>query len=178
MCAIRESIVVLLACLAGACASHNVATTTAAGGSAGGSGCQLSARDSAFVASEPVYRDCAVDKKANLTNPDVRPDPSAFTSAGRPSGSKCYAVELEFVVNTHGAPEVGTARIVRTTDQSFADAWIKTLSSWKYEPALRGGKPVRQIVDEHRSAATETVVVPRGSTPMPPNTAGRRAPTC
>jgi hypothetical protein len=125
-----------------------------------------------------VYRDCAVDRKANLTNPDVRPDVSAFTGPGRSSGSKCYSVELEFVVNTHGVPEVGTARIVRTTDQAFADAWIKTLSSWKYEPDLRGGKPVRQIVEDHRSAATEVVVAPRGSPPTPPNTAGRRAPTC
>lgn len=138
--------------------------------------CGLRSSDSVFAAFGPVFRDCAVDKKANLTTTNIHPDASSFESSARPMNAQCFSVELEFVVSVHGAPELGTARIVRTNNPSFADAWLKTLATWRYEPAIRAGKPVRQIVDEQRTAATRDVIVAKGS--PPPTPPRDRAPNC
>jgi hypothetical protein len=159
---------IALACGGAACSSNHAATAVTS--------CGLRAGDSVFAAAGPVFRDCAVDKKANLTTTNIRPDPSAFASASGPVNGQCYSVELEFVVGEHGAPELGTARVVRSNDPSFADAWLKTLATWRYEPAIRAGKPVRQIVDERRTAATQVMLVPKGS--PPPGPPRERTPNC
>lgn len=164
--AILSSLV--LACAIGACSSNHAAT--------GATACGLRPTDSVFAAAGPVFRDCAVDKKANLTTTNVHPDPSTYSGASRPLNGQCFSVELEFVVSEHGAPELGTARVVRSSDPSFADAWLKTLAIWRYEPAIRAGRPVRQIVEERRTAATGVVVVAKGS--PPPTPPRGRAPNC
>ena len=155
---------ILSVALVAACASGAGRT------SAVGASCGLSGRDSVFAVGRPVYRDCAVDRRARLTAtvpPDYRP------AVPR---TACYSVDVAFVVDTLGKPEVATARIVRTNDQAFADAVFATLGRWKYEPAMRGGMLVRQIVNEHRSGATMLVAVPAGSGPPPKPS--QRPPTC
>jgi hypothetical protein len=158
------------AALAAACAGH-------ASGAARADRCPLHDQDSVYASSTgPVYRDCAVDRRATLTNTDVHPQ--GAVAPGAPGPDRCYSVEMEFVVDAHGRPEVNTARIIRTNDQSFADAWLKTLPAFRYEPAMRNGVPVRQIVDERRTAATKTVVVRAGSMPPPPGSVGNSMPMC
>lgn len=127
--------------------------------------CGLTKEDSAFVQpNRPVYRECAVDRKAKLTSTSVHPDFSA--SPGRGRGIQCHSVDLEFVVDPRGVPEPETARVVRTNDSDFADAWAKIVSQLRYDPGTIGGNPVRQIVDQHFAAATGTVVVKAGE-PLP-----------
>ena len=134
--------------------------------------CTIPARDSELVGFRPLYRDCAVDQVARFVatdvHPNFRPDSRAPT---------CYSADLEFVVDSLGKPEVGTARIVRTNYESFGRAVLETLQGWKYEPAIRDGKTVRQIVTTHQTAATMTVVVPAGSGP-PSHPPSQRPPTC
>jgi hypothetical protein len=157
-----------LACAIAACSSNHAATAATS--------CGLRPSDSVFAAAGPVFRDCAVDKKANLTTTNIRPDPSSYSGGSRPMNGQCFSVELEFVVGEHGAPELGTARVERSNDPRFADAWLKTLATWRYEPAVRAGKPVRQIVDERRTAATQVVIVAKGS--PPPTPPRERPPNC
>jgi hypothetical protein len=54
---------------------------------------------------------------------------------------------------------------------------LETLQAWRYEPAMRDGKTVRQIVIAHEAAATSVVVVPAGS-PPPTRPSSPRPPTC
>lgn len=114
-----------------------------------GAGCQLRSSDSTLMAGAPLYRECAVDTHAaNLTRGQ---GPMA-----RPAGALhdgCYSAELQFVVDTTGVPEQRTARVLTTNDQSYADAVIATLPTWRYKPALIGSTPVRQIVTEREATA-------------------------
>jgi hypothetical protein len=154
-----------IAIIAAACAS-------AGGKSAQRTGCDLPDRDSVFALSGPVYRECGVDRVARRLPNNVHPDfrPTAARTA-------CYSADLEFVVDTMGKPEIQTARIVRANDQGFAAAVVATLTLWKYEPAVREKRPVRQIVTTHESMSTAVVVVPAGSSP-PTGPPRQRLPTC
>jgi hypothetical protein len=148
----RRSAILLLAPLALSCAPHQTAT---------GEKCGLRGDDSSFAATGAVFRDCAVDQQVRLSTSSIRPD----WTPSSPVRSACYFVELEFVVDTMGRAEMGTARAIRSNDRAFAEAWLATLNQWKYTPAQRAGAKVRQIVTEHRSAQIGVVVVPSGSPP-------------
>ena len=162
----RSRLVVLagIAMVAAACAS-------AGSTSARRVACSLGPRDSVFLAGSPVYRDCAVDRAARRFSSSVRPD---FRPTTPRSG--CYSADVEFVVDASGMPEIGTARVVRANDQGFADAVLATLTRWKYDPAVRDQRPVRQIVTSHEVMSTVVVVAPAGG--LPPSRPSQRPPSC
>lgn len=136
-----------------------VACASAGGGAAGHkSACGLRASDSAFAATGPVFRDCAVDTKAQALSSS-----SGIDFQPRRGGPTCYSAEVEFVVNATGYPESNTAHVVRANDQGFADAVLAAVRTWRYQPAMKDGKPVRQIVDERRMAQTAVVAAPAGA---------------
>lgn len=123
--------------------------------------CELYASDAVFARGSAVFRDCSVDRPARfLSNGGLRPD---FSPS--PMRSGCYSADLTFVVDSTGHPEIQTARVARTNDTRFAEAELQTLGAWKYEPAIRDGRPVRQIVTAHQALVTAMVAVPRGSPP-------------
>jgi len=148
-----------------ACASHQTAA---------GAQCGLRTDDMAFAATGDVFRDCAVDRPARQSGKAIHPDWSPA-----PGRYDCYFVDMTFVVDTTGKPETATARAVKTNENNFADAYLATLSQWKYEPAQRAGIKVRQVVTEHRAVQVQRVVVeasPGAPRPTrPPPSAG---PTC
>jgi hypothetical protein len=153
-------VVVVSACATGG-AKHDSAASS----------CPLRESDAPFMTGGVVYRDCAVTHKARLVS-EARPD-------FQPSrGTACYAVDFDFVVDRTGKPEIQTARITRSNDQAFAQAVLATLARWKYEPAVRDGEPVRQIVTEHRAAQTMVLVVPAGSSPAAARPPAGRTPNC
>jgi hypothetical protein len=157
-----------------ATAAVATAVTAAACASAGGAhagSCAAIASDSSFARSEPVYRDCAVDKKAQLTTTSLHPD---FRPMSAHTG--CYSAEVEFVVDTLGRPETGTARITKSNDPAFADAVLALVPQLRYSRALKNGTPVRQIVVDKQTALLSTVVVvaPMGATPTAPSSATSR----
>jgi hypothetical protein len=147
----RPVILAGIAMIAAACAS-------AGGTSARRTACNLGPRDSVLLAGGPVYRDCAVDRAARRLTSNVHPD---FRPTTPRSG--CYSADVEFVVDASGMPEIGTARVVRANDQGFAGAVLATLTRWKYDPAVRDQRPVRQIVTSHEVMSMVVVVAPAGS---------------
>lgn len=135
--------------------------------------CGLRAGDSVYAATGPVFRDCAVDRKAGPMSTNSRIDFQPPRGA-----SLCYSADVEFVVDTVGAPEMRTAHVVRATDASFGRAVLESVANWRYQPAERDGHRVRQIVTDRRMAQTGVVVVPAGSAmpSRPPQNAPR--PNC
>lgn len=162
---LRAIAVVGIVVIAGACAS-------AGGKSARRVGCDLSDRDSLFAVIGPVYRDCAVDRAARLqttqTHPDYRPTTPRST---------CYSADVEFVVDSKGRPEMPSIQVVRANDQGFAESVLAMVRAWTFEPAVRDGTPVRQIVTSHQVMSTVTVVVPKGTSP-PSGPPVQRPPSC
>src|SRR5260370_27158388 len=131
------------------------------------SNCQLSALDSAYIDGGPVYRECAVDTRARLLDSRVTSD--FQPSDPRSGGQQCYSGVIAFVVDTAGAPEPQTVRVVRTNDRSFADALIRVLPRLHYQPARKNAKPVRQIVEYGQ--VVSLVAVPAGQSPRTANLA-------
>lgn len=154
----------------GLCAIGLLAAACASVPRGGRAPCDIAASDSVFAAGRPVFRDCSVDRPARfISTGGMRPefDPPARTA--------CYSADLEFVVDAAGHPETSTARILRSNNQSFAQAVLETINAWTYAPAMRAGMAVRQIVTAHQMASTVIVRVPRGSSPPsgPPSDAPR-----
>lgn len=104
--------------------------------------CDVRPEDSVFVATGPAFRDCGVDQRATLTTKEVRPD---YQASG-PDG--CSSADLEYVVSTDGGVELGSARVVRASDDAFAQAALLMLPKLRFQPATRDGVPVRMIVRE------------------------------
>jgi len=112
--------------------------------------CELAESDLAFAIDRPVYRDCSVDRPARFVgNGGTRLN---FQTPSQPP--PCISADLVFVVDSTGKPETSTARLDRGGYRAFGEALIATLDSWSYEPAIRDGIPVRQIVKSHHSATT------------------------
>jgi hypothetical protein len=147
---------IFVAVLASACASSGSSA-------AGSSNCGLRPQDSTFAAHIPLYRDCAVERRAHQVTTGIRPD---FRPPVTNNG--CYVAEVEFVVTPSGTPDVTTARVLRTNTPAFADAVLAVLPRLRYEPAQRDGSPVSQIVVEKFEMITKVVVAPAGQRPTPP----------
>ena len=99
----------------------------------------------ALVASLSVFTADQVDRKVALDS--VRPleipyPPSLF--AAHMQGN----VVAEFVVNGEGRVERGTFGIVSSTHPLFAEAVRRAVVGAVFTPALKAGKPVRQLVHQ------------------------------
>ena len=120
--------------------------------------CQLTARDSAYLGEGPVYRDCAVGRRAKLILSSAQID-------YRPTRPGCSSVELEMVVDALGIPERETVHVLRTNNDEMAVAVVASVRNWRFEPATIDTTPVRQIVNTSRTVSTFSVVVPAGQSP-------------
>jgi hypothetical protein len=135
--------------------------------SAGSSACApVRAEFSLF--GQTVYRDCEVDRRARLQTPL----PEVPYTLRR--GESCVRATIDFVVDAAGHPVLSTARVARGSDPTFAEAVLGTLEALRYEPALKEGRAVPQLVRLGRSFAVRGNVVLGGapSAVRPP----RRAP--
>jgi hypothetical protein len=142
--------------------------------------CTIAPRDSVYVGREPVYEECAVDKKVKLMTTDLAPE---YRPTGVPSASRgCLNADVQFVVDTLGHPEMATIRVLKTNEPAYAEAVLALVPRLKYDPAMIAGRPVRQIVTESRALGfqVQRVVVPAGSGPPPRSSAGAssRGPNC
>lgn len=113
--------------------------------------CLLRSDDSVYLQGGDVYRDCAVDKQASVVTTNVHPD---FRVTG-PAGA-CYTAEWKFVVGENGEPEAESERLVQASDDQFAEAVHAMLGQLRYQPAVRDGSAVRQIVTRRESAQVRT----------------------
>jgi hypothetical protein len=95
-----------------------------------------------LVASRAVYTADQVEEPARVAQGSVEPlYPDSLWRAGVPG-----RVLAEFVVDTAGALEAGSLRIVSTTHPYFSRAVRSALEDGAFRSAVLGGKPVRQIV--------------------------------
>ncbi len=135
--------------------------------------CQIAAPDSVYLATGPVYRDCAVTVRAVRISVGSHPD---FREPEPRDG--CCSTDVELVVDTLGYPEANSASVVRTNSRALTDALLPTVGTWRYQPATLDGVPVRQIVIQHEVVQTRTVVVRSGSMPPSGPPVGAPPPTC
>ena len=133
--------------------------------------CVLSANQVAMARGLPLYRDCNVDRKARLAG--TRPHPQ-FTPNTR-GGSTCYSAIVEFVVDSTGHPETESVHVVKQTDPSFGAAVAEVIPQLAFEPAMKGGRTVRQIDTYEEKASIAKGVVPAGAPMRNPTP---RAPAC
>jgi TonB family protein len=99
----------------------------------------------ALVASLSVFTADQVDRAVarDSTAPlDIPYPPSLFAAHTRGT------VVAEFVVDAEGQVEKGTFGIVASTHPLFADAVRTAVLATTFRPAIRQGKPVRQLVHE------------------------------
>jgi TonB family protein len=98
-----------------------------------------------LVARMAVYSADAVDRRAELDTTaalQLSFPPPLF--AARVPG----LVVAEFVVDSAGRVEDGSVGIVSSTAPLFTDAVRVALASASYVPAIKGGRPVRQLVQQ------------------------------
>lgn len=112
-----------------------------------------------WVRGQPVYRECDLDRAARppATMPRVQYTPSARQT--------CLRAVVDVVVNGEGRPIPETVRIVRATEPGFAQAVIASLPAMRYQPAMKDGAPVSQLVRVDRGISGQVVVVPAGTPP-------------
>ena len=119
--------------------------------------------DSLWLAAGPVYRDCEVDRKAEL-----RGNAPRLNYTPPLDGPRCRQVELEFVVDTLGQPELSTLRTRSANAPSFEDAVREVVPSLHYLPARLADRPVRQLVVYKEGIVSVIVVSPSGMPPRAP----------
>jgi hypothetical protein len=108
---------------------------------------------------QTVYRDCDVDRKARPLGmmPRLQHTPSG--------GQTCGRVVVDVVVDSTGRFVPETARVARSTDPSFAVAALSSLDAARYEPALKDGRPVPQLVRLEWAYGVTRVAIPAGTSP-------------
>jgi TonB family protein len=57
-------------------------------------------------------------------------------------------VQAQFVVDEHGVVDVSTFKAIMSSDSAFTDAVRTALPRMRFHPALVGGKPVKQLVQQ------------------------------
>jgi len=120
--------------------------------------------DSAWFAAGPVYRDCEVDRKADLRGGAPR---LGFPSGDLVPRKECYRASLDFVVDERGQPEMQTVRPVPGNDRELEDAMRAVLPSLQYRPAEREGVAVRQLVVYATKVAVSVTATRSGGQPSP-----------
>ncbi len=90
------------------------------------------------------YMEFQVDKPvAQIPGTGALRYPSEMRSSG--IGGE---VQAQFVVNAAGIAEPKTFKILKTTNDTFADAVRSALTNMRFSPAERGGKKVSQLVQQ------------------------------
>jgi TonB family protein len=121
-----------------------------------------------LLASQSVYTADQVEDAARVTEGSVVPQyPDSLWRAGVPG-----RVVVEFIVDTAGAVEPGSLRIVSATHPYFAGAVKSALDEGAFRSAFLRGKPVRQIVQLpfvfNPTGKSSETVPPPGTVPRSP----------
>ncbi|NOT07697.1 MAG: hypothetical protein HOP28_05745, partial [Gemmatimonadales bacterium] len=101
--------------------------------------------DSLALAAGPVYRDCEVDKKADLRSRNLVLNYLALPTTP-PADDRCLRAEFQFVVDTLGRVELPTVALTSANSTALADMIRPIVDSLRYRPARLADRPVRQVV--------------------------------
>ncbi len=128
---IGMSVVVLSAC---------AGTRSAPAPAPASSACAAYDVDRAWLRRGPVYQPCNVDEPATA----IQRAPTGY----RPLDCKPASATLLLVVDATGVPEPRAIRVVQSTAEDFARAAINALRRWRFSPAVKDGKKVRQVTQQ------------------------------
>lgn len=121
------------------------------------------------VGSKPFF-EFQVDQPAALRSGEKGP---AYPPAQRAAGI-VGNVLVQFVVNTDGAVEVNTIKVLRSTQDAFTDAVRTALAGMRFTPATKDGQPVRQLVQQPFQFGVSEMPDPIGGVAAGPTTLNAR----
>ncbi len=104
------------------------------------SGCAGYDIDRTWLRRGPVYQPCDVDQPANA----IQRAPTGY----HPLDCKAASATLLLVIDATGSPEPRTIKAVESTSPEFAQVAANALRRWRYSPALKDGKKVRQVTQQ------------------------------
>ena len=126
-----------------------------------------------FRSGTPTYAACEVDRAATMIGRPQLMSTGSSTSATPPA---CVHAEVEFVVDERGHPRTDRIRAVRYNSTEFLNEVKGVVSTLRYEPAMKDGQRVPQVVRFGLTRTTAVVRVPAGS--GPPAMPSPRRPNC
>ena len=91
-----------------------------------------------------TYFEFQVEKPAEMLAESPKPKyPSVLESSGIAG-----EVQAQFVVNTQGKADLDQFKVLKSTNELFTQAVKNVLPRMKFSPAMIGGKPVNQLVQQ------------------------------
>ncbi len=102
--------------------------------------CQGYTIDRSWLRQGPVYQPCNVDESVTA----IRRVPTGY----HPLDCANASATVLLVVDATGTPEPRTVRAVQSTSAEFARAAVNALRQWRYQPAVKGGRKVRQVTQQ------------------------------
>ncbi|HUR00886.1 MAG TPA: energy transducer TonB [Gemmatimonadaceae bacterium] len=96
------------------------------------------------VTTDQTYFEFQVEKPAEMLSDSPKPKyPSVLESSGIAG-----EVQAQFVVNTDGRADMSEFKVLKSTNELFAQAVKNVLPRMHFSPAMIGGKPVKQLVQQ------------------------------
>ena len=91
-----------------------------------------------------TYFEFQVEKPAEMLQDSPKPKyPSVLESSGIPG-----EVQAQFVVKSDGKADMDTFKTLKSTNELFTQAVKNVLPRMRFSPAMIGGKPVNQLVQQ------------------------------
>ena len=91
-----------------------------------------------------TYFEFQVEKPAEMLQDSPKPKyPSVLESSGIAG-----EVQAQFVVNSSGKADMGEFKVLKSTNELFTQAVKNVLPRMRFSPAMIGGKPVNQLVQQ------------------------------
>src|SRR6267142_1844256 len=91
-----------------------------------------------------TYFEFQVEKPAEMLSDSPKPKyPSVLESSGIAG-----EVQAQFVVNSSGKADMDSFKVLKSTNELFTQAVKNVLPRMKFSPAMIGGKPVNQLVQQ------------------------------
>jgi len=96
------------------------------------------------VNTNQTYFEFQVEKPAEMLQESPRPKyPSVLESSGIAG-----EVQAQFVVRSDGKADMDTFKVLKSSNELFTQAVKNNLPRMKFSPAMIGGKPVNQLVQQ------------------------------
>src|SRR3954467_327148 len=96
------------------------------------------------VTNDQTYFEFQVEKPAEMLSDSPKPKyPSVLESSGIAG-----EVQAQFVVNTDGRADMSEFKVLKSTNELFAQAVKNVLPRMHFSPAMIGGRPVKQLVQQ------------------------------
>ena len=96
------------------------------------------------LVTDQTYFDFQVEKPASMLDDSPKPRYPAVLESSGIAGE----VQAQFVVGTDGRADMGSFKVLKSTNELFTQAVKTVLPKMRFSPAQIGGKPVNQLVQQ------------------------------